>query len=197
MPVSKAIEEPLIPIRDIEQISEIREIEELQREVWGCDDHDVAPCRRPPDIYRTEKRFRARGTFIRMAEAGLWTAENPDSDLCPDRDDSFDVSRVFGVPVFIAFPIFAVMLPESFLELAVETRDADTGGSYRKTLAFGIHPDAAVYAGFHNPVSHARNDLQAKAGSLIYGCANEFVSLHSVHLRGKRPIRTQFHSKIS
>lgn len=41
--VSKATEEPLIIIRDIELISEMREVEALQKEVWGCDDRDIVP----------------------------------------------------------------------------------------------------------------------------------------------------------
>lgn len=37
------MEEPLITIRDIEQISEMRDVEELQREVWASNDLDIVP----------------------------------------------------------------------------------------------------------------------------------------------------------
>jgi len=41
--VSSATESPSIIIRDIELISEMREVESLQKEVWQCDDRDIAP----------------------------------------------------------------------------------------------------------------------------------------------------------
>jgi predicted GNAT superfamily acetyltransferase len=41
--VAKAIEGPLIAIRDIELISEMREVEVLQKEVWGFDDRGIVP----------------------------------------------------------------------------------------------------------------------------------------------------------
>lgn len=43
MPVSEPTKEPLIAIRDIEEIAEMREIEDLQCDVWGSDDRDVVP----------------------------------------------------------------------------------------------------------------------------------------------------------
>ncbi len=41
--VSSAIEKSRIIIRDIDLVSEMREVESLQKEVWGCDDRDIAP----------------------------------------------------------------------------------------------------------------------------------------------------------
>ena len=41
--MSSATERSSIIIRDIELISEMREVESLQKEVWGCDDRDIAP----------------------------------------------------------------------------------------------------------------------------------------------------------
>jgi predicted GNAT superfamily acetyltransferase len=41
--VASMIQASRIVIRDIKQISEIREVEELQKNVWGCDDLDVVP----------------------------------------------------------------------------------------------------------------------------------------------------------
>jgi predicted GNAT superfamily acetyltransferase len=41
--VASMIQASRIVIRDIEEISEIREVEELQKDVWGCDDLDVVP----------------------------------------------------------------------------------------------------------------------------------------------------------
>jgi predicted GNAT superfamily acetyltransferase len=34
----------IIDIRDIKEISELRAVEDLQKEVWGCDDREILPC---------------------------------------------------------------------------------------------------------------------------------------------------------
>jgi predicted GNAT superfamily acetyltransferase len=41
--VSSATEEPVISIRDVELPAGLPEIEDIQREVWGCDDRDLVP----------------------------------------------------------------------------------------------------------------------------------------------------------
>src|SRR5262245_29126935 len=41
--VSTGTEPQPITIRDIDRFAELREVEQLQKEVWGCADLDVAP----------------------------------------------------------------------------------------------------------------------------------------------------------